>query len=181
MEFKLFYKGKLASNDDPAGKNKIRRCFHKQLAELWKLPPLSNHLPEWLGSDSKLNHSVNRKKFVFLVAKSLNMYAELSIQVLMPQKSISFKDIDNKLKTLFDALHAPRNATELPQNWRPNKTERPLFCLLEDDELIYKIDVDTEYLLAADYFKVNRKETLWIINVKIKGNCFDKEYMDLIV
>lgn len=42
-------------------------------------------------------------------------------------------DIDNQLKTLFDALRAPHDVAELPGG--PSDGDQdPLFCLLDDDE-----------------------------------------------
>jgi len=51
-----------------------------------------------------LIRKVGQTRFAFLVAKKLDMYAELYVDVLIPKGSTSFKDIDNKLKTVCDAL-----------------------------------------------------------------------------
>ena len=59
-------------------------------------------------------------------------------------------DIDNRLKTLFDALRAPKNATEIPKGAVPGPDEDPFFCLLEDDALITAVSVETERLLTAN-------------------------------
>jgi len=55
-------------------------------------------------------------------------------------------DIDNRLKTLFDALRIP----EAGENYHLNTKEAgetPFFCLLEDDKLITKVSVETDQLL----------------------------------
>jgi len=57
-------------------------------------------------------------------------------------------DIDNRLKTLFDALARPRHAQDVPGQWKPGPGEEPVCCLLEDDSLIKRISVDTDELLA---------------------------------
>jgi hypothetical protein len=56
-------------------------------------------------------------------------------------------DIDNRLKTLFDALKVPAEPDALPSNDNPKEDEKPFFCLLEDDNLITKISVETDRLL----------------------------------
>lgn len=53
-------------------------------------------------------------------------------------------DIDNRLKTLFDALAVP-NADQVIQD---KEIEDPIHCLLEDDRLITGFTVDTQRLLS---------------------------------
>jgi Holliday junction resolvase RusA-like endonuclease len=179
MEFTLYYKGLIRSKATISHKQVIRAEVHKQLLELWKLPPLDKHQC-WLKDDSRKNKLRNSdRRFRFLVTKQLRMYVDLRVQFLVPPKSRSFKDIDNKLKTLFDSLRVP-GRNEIPRGWRPKSSERPLVCLLEDDELIYKVDIDTDYLLDSNAFH-DENHMICLINVKIKGNTFDEEYGDLIV
>lgn len=52
--------------------------------------------------------------------------------------------MDNRLKTLFDALAIP-NEQQIVDD--PTFTG-PVYCLMEDDRLIAKIEVDTHQLLA---------------------------------
>jgi len=56
-------------------------------------------------------------------------------------------DIDNRLKTLLDALKMPQ-AGELPPQVTPAVGESPFFCLVEDDRLITEIKVTTDRLLT---------------------------------
>ena len=56
-------------------------------------------------------------------------------------------DIDNRLKTLFDSLRTPRDTQEIPAGDQPGDTETPFFCLLEDDNLIASLSVNTDRLL----------------------------------
>jgi len=54
-------------------------------------------------------------------------------------------DLDNRLKTLFDALRVPDS---IGDNWQPEGSETPLFfCLLKDDALITEVNVSTDMLL----------------------------------
>jgi hypothetical protein len=54
-------------------------------------------------------------------------------------------DIDNRLKTLFDAFRIPTAGESCPTEDSPN----PFFCLLEDDSLINHLSVTTDLLLGA--------------------------------
>jgi len=128
--------------------------------------------------DSKLIRKVGQTRFAFLVAKKLDMYAELDLDVLIPKGSTSFKDIDNKLKTVCDAFSLPGQA---PRNSTAGDGIQPFKYLLEDDHLIYRLNVNTEYLLASETFELSNRQTMWIINVRIRGNRFDESYKDLIV
>jgi hypothetical protein len=57
-------------------------------------------------------------------------------------------DLDNRIKTLLDALKIP-NDKELPSGAKPSGTENPFFCLLEDDSLITHIRIITDRLLVS--------------------------------
>src|ERR1700687_822862 len=56
-------------------------------------------------------------------------------------------DIDNRLKVLFDALRMPQTPDEVCGDTL-GPDEDPFFCLLEDDKLISKAQVDTNWLLT---------------------------------
>jgi hypothetical protein len=54
-------------------------------------------------------------------------------------------DIDNRLKTLFDALQIPQGCTDVEP---PSQKDEYLFCLLENDNLITDVRVTTDRLLT---------------------------------
>jgi hypothetical protein len=61
-------------------------------------------------------------------------------------------DIDNRLKTLFDALRKADSASELgagtsQKQQTPENDEKPFYVLLEDDKLITHVAVTTDLLL----------------------------------
>ena len=58
-------------------------------------------------------------------------------------------DIDNRLKTLFDALSVPTQQQASTSTARSSSIESPTFTLLEDDVLIARVNVDSDRLLAA--------------------------------
>lgn len=70
-------------------------------------------------------------------------------------------DIDNRIKTLLDALKKPE-LNALPGGSVPTSNENPFFCLLEDDNLIVSLAVETDRLLEPD---VHPSEVELIIHV----------------
>ena len=64
----------------------------------------------------------------------------------VPGGVIRSADIDNRLKTLFDALRMPTNKDELG-GYTPDEGEDPLFVLLEDDRLLSQVSIETDTLL----------------------------------
>ena len=75
-------------------------------------------------------------------------------------------DIDNRLKTLFDALRVPGVPQEIASNTRPSSANEPHFTLLEDDALIARINVETDRLLAAP----DPSQVRLIIRVNIRAS-----------
>jgi hypothetical protein len=155
MQFTLIYRGSLKSNARPSEKHELRRHFHAQLARLWKVFPLSAY-GSWLQPLSPVNQTSllrenNGFTFAPLVCATMHAVAELDIRILWPQAPGSIissgGDIDNRLKTLFDALKMPFEPTALPPGTVPAPDETPFFCLLEDDSLIVRVSVETDRLL----------------------------------
>ena len=71
-------------------------------------------------------------------------------------------DIDNRIKTLLDALSIPQ-ANQIPSRDVPRDDEDPFHCLLEDDNLITGIRITTDRLLACS----NDKEVLILMSVDV--------------
>lgn len=156
MRFVLHYRGPLRSSGVPSHKHQLREVFDRQLKTLWEQPPL-NEFPDFLSpprqdGDYSLLRPLDQFVFVPLIAAEMNVVAELSIVLLRPESPGHLithgGDIDNRLKTLFDALTMPRHLNALPTGVVPTAEQTPHFyCLLEDDNLITSISVKTEQLL----------------------------------
>jgi hypothetical protein len=130
---------------------------------LWEHPPLKNarHFLSKKGTTKgslihfpELVTEVGAFSFAPLVDSSLGVVAELEVVILKPEGPGSVVrqggDLDNQLKTLFDALRAPQHISELPTHAEPDESEHPLFfCLLEDDQLITRIDLSAYRWLGA--------------------------------
>lgn len=174
MEFTLLYQGPLKSKGDATHKHELRTIFHSQLKMLWQQKPL-NAYPEFLKPDppkGKLSilRKVGRYTFAPLVCEALKLVAEINIACLLPEAPGSLisqgGDIDNRLKTLLDALRMPKVEAEIPEP-KPKKSKfdvNPFFCVLEDDALITKVSVDTERLLQS----VSSKHVHLLVRVRTK-------------
>jgi hypothetical protein len=173
MEFRLIYRGQLKSGNsvDKEHKHDIRKFFHPQLKELWDYSPLDG-FKESLSPEPETQGDVSvveqRKGFLFapIVTDKLHTICELQITLLRPEapgRIITSGDIDNRLKTLFDALRVPFE-NEIPINEQPKPEETPFFCLLQDDKLITKVSVECDRLLNP----INKSDVLLIIYVKVK-------------
>lgn len=173
VDFRLYYRGLLKSNGGASHKQDIRRCFHRQLEELWQHEPLRGQ-PSLLedapgpGNESVLQ-PVGGYTFAPLVTSRLMLYANLHITMLRPEEPGGIigagGDIDNRLKTLLDALRCPTNPEEtgspVPEAGAPS----PFFCLLEDDRLVRKVSVETDRLLDA----ADPREVVLVIRVEVRG------------
>ena len=149
MKFTITYDGPLAANGRPSQKHDIRLALHPQLKELWEHNPL---LQFHDAGGSNLS-TVGGYNFTSIVHPRWNFRAELDILMLRPDAPgaivTSRGDIDNRLKTLFDALARPIHSQDIPNTWSPRMGEDPLHCLLENDDLIMAVTVNIDRLLAA--------------------------------
>jgi hypothetical protein len=89
--------------------------------------------------------------FVPLATKAFDLVCELDILFLRAEPPGTLftniaGDLDNRLKTLLDALCVPK-PEQLPSAWEPSETQKPFLCLLEDDKLVTAIRVESERLL----------------------------------
>jgi hypothetical protein len=148
------YRGPLKANGSPSHKLDLRRWFHQQLARLWPQKPLVES-KSWLQPQTATDYCFLRPRgaftFVPLVTAEANTVAELDVALIRPEAPGNLitqgGDIDNRLKTLFDALSMPPHANALPIGVTPSSDETPFFCLLEDDNLVISVAVRTEQLL----------------------------------
>jgi len=149
----------------------IRKQFHIQLKELWNQIPLADHRNylDFGNKEISVIRQVHGFDFAVLVCEALWLYAEIGLILLRPGPlgGLITKggDIDNRLKTLFDALRYPKEVQELPVGFSPSDDEKPFFCLLEDDQLITKISVSVDRLLEP----AGANDVQLIVHVKVKG------------
>lgn len=181
MEFRLIYQGPLPSAGSSGSsrrsreKQMLRKCFHKQLRELWTQHPdlreQSQTLfvkrgtqirrvernPAAIPEDAKtwLEHIASDyprlgTHFVPLISEKGGFTCSLQILFLRrgnPGDLIaSGGDIDNRVKVLLDGLVMPQSESDLG-GIPIDPDEDPFYCLLTDDKLITNFSVTTDRLL----------------------------------
>ena len=170
MEFRLTYSGKLlAHRDDDRLRERslhvhdLRRVFHKQLKVLWAEHPTlrdgdpsADVLTTGRGEPPCMNQIFNHDGFGWLpmVTEANGLICKLDILMLRHgQPGRVLFDVDNRLKTVFDALRKAKGPKELGAGARngqqvtPGADENPFYVLLEDDKLITHLSVTTDTLL----------------------------------
>jgi hypothetical protein len=155
-------------------KHQIRRELHPQLRRLWatnqglfRITEL--YASEWIKDNSDvagyehteeewrgfgLIYLANKwercgRGFIPLVTEAMHLRCKLDILFLRPEepgKLIQGGDLDNRLKTIFDAFRLPANLEEAGGKEAANE-DGPTYCLLEDDRLISEVRVVTDSLL----------------------------------
>ena len=171
MEFTLTYRGPLRANAKPADKHAIRRHFHPQLKRLWEQLPLNGYrrfleepTPEF---DVSIIETAHGFRFAPLVSAKIHFVASLDVLLLRPEEPghllAHAGDLDNRIKTLLDALKVPHESTALPALAKPADDENPFFCLLQDDALIVNLAIRTDRWLEPD---LDRAEVLALLHVR---------------
>jgi hypothetical protein len=87
-------------------------------------------------------------RFVPLVSNHLKLTCSLDILLLWQDRIVPVGpagDIDNRLKTLFDALQIPQSCSDVDP---PTERDEFLFVLLENDNLITDVRVTTDRMLT---------------------------------
>jgi hypothetical protein len=170
-------------------KHQIRRYLHPQLKKLWETHPLlsfytqAKHWQKTGGFTSSADHSYTKieniathfEGYVPLVHKDWGMACELEILFLraepvgniLQRGGAGGGDIDNRIKTLFDALCIPvRAQVKLKENDAPDPS--PMYVLLEDDSLITSIKINADrFLASAD--DADPSDVLLVASVNIKA------------
>jgi hypothetical protein len=127
-------------------------------------PPSAPTVP----SDPSINlcEPVERgqRKFLPLVRERIALKCGLKILFLRKEDTgriYQGGDLDNRLKTLFDALSVPQNEQVVPTA----SIADPIYCLLEDDGLITAVNVETHRLLARP--SASKHQVLLVVEVDI--------------
>jgi hypothetical protein len=119
------------------------------------------------------NFRENGYSFVPLIRSELSLICSLNILFLrrdIPGSVVSAGDLDNRIKTLIDALRRPQSANELRGNETPGDGEDPFYCLLEDDKLVTQLSVETDTLLEppTEGSVEQHRQVRLIITVELK-------------
>ena len=185
MEFRLTYAGPLLSSGDNKKDrslhvHKIRREFHKQLQTLWNEHPILERghpighavpVPENL-----IGRTFEQNDFMWRPIVTEDNGLLCNLDILMLRKGPPGKvrtDIDNRLKTLFDALRMAHNSQELGASTAegqqvPGPDENPFLVLLEDDHLITRVAVTSDMLLEPVKEASQTEAVRLVINVTVR-------------
>jgi hypothetical protein len=173
-------------------KHRIRRQLHPQFKELWQsrwhLKRQIDHrylkekteggveIMDYAPSGSEAQMTANKFKegtfrFLPLITRTNGLACKLDILFLRrddPGNLIRSGggDLDNRVKTLFDALSVPKNGQMEGMN--PEGGEDPLFCLLEDDCLITDVSITTDRLLVPQENDEHVNDVVLILSVTAK-------------
>jgi hypothetical protein len=153
MDSRLFYDGPLKSNRGPVDKQILRREFHRQLKDLVDRKPMEP-FKRLVEAKHRLATLIELDGFTFvqIITERLARVAMLRITLLTPEEPghavTQAGDLDNRVKTLLDALRVPKSLSELPKDDRPLDGETPFYCLLEGDALVSGLTVVSDRLLG---------------------------------
>jgi hypothetical protein len=193
VEFRLLYQGRLSANGNVADKFEIRRQFHPQLRQLCSEHyELRSQFIMWghieaqqvcgesytreqafeFGVKRMADTELNGFRFMALSRNDWHLRCSLDVLFLRREKPgrifMKHGDIDNRLKTLFDALRMPHNGQEIGSE-SPRPDEDPFFVLLQDDETIADVSVTTDRLLQLPLDHQSAGEyVVLVINVKLQ-------------
>lgn len=172
MQFRLTYNGQIQSRQQAGlpAVQAIREALSPQIERLWQYPPL-NQSTDWLNPSGTYHacSTVDDWNFVSTISNTIGLYGELDILILRPQPlgSVVSKDgdLDNKLKTLIDALTLPtlQQVQDMKRKHGLEQRERQ-FCVFSDDNLITKLSVTSDRLLED----MRVATALVIINVTVR-------------
>ncbi len=179
MEFTLYYRGPLKAasqrNKRKDHKHDLRKHFHEQLKMLWDLPQLKDSkdflkLEPVPKGEIALLKPLGQFEFAPLIASQLHLVASIGIIILRPESEgrifVRGGDIDNRLKTLLDALKVPNEKAALPDGASPSPGESPFYCLVEDDSLVTNVDIKTAHWLEPEV--QSSEEVVLLLRVRTK-------------
>lgn len=173
MEFCLHYYGKLKSRDTAAGKHAIRQALHEQIRTLCVSDPFEDTFkPDFEGKRSEKEQPMyvehDGKRYWFLISAYLKTVVDLSITILVPHEVGRIVqnggDIDNRIKTLFDALRVPAVSSEIPSSDQFEYGQTGMYCLLQDDKLINRVSIRS----YQDHAPIDADSVKCLIEVETK-------------
>src|SRR5690348_16929883 len=182
MEFRLVIRGALPPHKRGHGrrdvKHWIRRELHPQLRTFGQQHPLlREHFKAEPGQRSVIeqiadadNHRMGGFRFVPLVEKG----AACALGILILRRDEPYRrvftsagDVDGRVKTLLDGLRMPQQPSEI-EGETPSADEDPFFVLVEDDDVIYELNVTTDRLYAPPEPNEPERDVVAVIRVRTK-------------
>lgn len=180
-------------------KHLIRKRFHKQLKFLWANNPVLKRLqfcescgisqdlvshPSSLGIGNHKLADVQQYivgqvpqftgfKFCPLVIEQFDLICSIDLLILRRMRNGVFEggDIDNRVKTIIDALKMPQQRSQLGDSDKSAPGEDPFYVLLRDDSLINGFSVETDMLLREEsHGDEDHRMCKVIVSVELRPN-----------
>ncbi|MFQ1699735.1 hypothetical protein ACJ5NV_03985 [Loktanella agnita] len=173
----------------------IRRAFHDQLKELWRtnktlsgwtsprsefenIRPVSDTISLLASDDDDepladlLAAKNYRGGFDFVPLASKHLYLAVHLDVLFMRRDapggvVHNGDLDNRVKTLVDCLRMPQRQEMDGAKDVFVESER-IYCLMEDDDQLSKLSVETSALLRPKRLDEDDAEVDLIMSVAVK-------------
>lgn len=156
----------------PWEKHRIRRDLSSQLERLWEVHSVLRGYDQHKKIQGALAKRFERSgtEYVPLVVADIGLVCDLDITFLRPEEPgkliLESGDIDNRIKTLLDALRVPTDGSEAYLKPEETKPER-IYCLLENDSLVTQMQITTDRLLVPDTSE--KFEACLLIRVNVRG------------
>lgn len=150
MRFTLTYQGALPSKGKSPEKKVIRDYLSPQVERLW-------HKEEFKLDSSEVSsmtaRTMQEREYIPLVERNKHVEADIAVRLLRRDDPaslfVSGGDLDNRMKTLFDALQTPQSPQECGEGLpAEGEVRRPLYTVVEDDRLITGLTVRSERWLT---------------------------------
>jgi hypothetical protein len=128
--------------------------------------------PDYQPNNVYVGRTVGELEYVPLISDRLSIQAELEITLLSAARPGGLLnhtgDIDNRLKTLLDALSVPTNQqAEAQLTFAP--PDKRVFCLLDDDRLVVRLDISNDRLLSLEPGSRDAMAIIRVRPVAVKG------------
>lgn len=154
MHITLTYKGQIQGNSRKQSDVwRLRKSFHDQLSKLRQTEQF-DYVEKYSDPGSAtpngyIGIDVSGSRFIPFVTSKMRTRCSLYVRILRGIRQynpvLGNVDLDNRIKTLIDALRSPQQAGELR-----DLDTAVRFVLLEDDSLIDGITVKSDHYLAED-------------------------------
>lgn len=156
-------------------KHRIRQELHPQLKSFWQQHPLLKD--RWTAEPGQrplieqLADDYTRCGFRFVPLVTDDAACALDILLLRREEPYGLfsraGDIDGRVKTLLDGLRMPQHCSEVNRH-TPAEDEDPFFVLLEDDKVIYELNVTTDRLFVPPEPQEPERDVVAVIRVRTR-------------
>lgn len=173
MNFTLFYSGRIRSSNKRNVKhiNDIRCKLSPQIRQLYDCNPLKSidakcEPGSHTAQDVRTYTKIAGRDYSSLVNKGLGLACQINVIFYEATGTISVAndigDVDNKAKTLIDALKLPSN--DEVDKLSDELMQSTVHCLLMDDAFLWGVDLKRRRLLHPE---LRKEKTLTQIDVQV--------------